>query len=207
VEDSELIVAIAAFRDRTSARHAVEALHGKGFHHRQTGLVSSPPENTRRNADVTGRHRGKGAVAGLIAGAILGAVCGGALGEFVSSTGYRLESGLIAGLICGAVVGLIVGALTGLGMPRRDPLWMERQDAHAPTIVMAAAGDRWGDACDIMLRHEGTLVGDGKLVTARTDEVAVTGQRQPVAERRAVPVAAGAPDAPPPPPPPPPADR
>ena len=199
--ETELIVAIAAFRDRTAARKAIEALHGKGFHHRQTALVSDAPEKRKRNADVVGRHRGKGAAAGLVSGAILGAVCGGALGAFVTSTGYSIVSGAVAGAILGAVVGLLVGALTGLGMPRRDPLYQERLDAHAQTIVMAAAGDRWSDACDILLRHDGTLIGDGKLIAGRVREVGLVGQQaRPAARTAAEPVAAG-PYAPPPPPP------
>ena len=190
--ETELIVATATFPDRTAASKAVEALHRKGFHRRQTGLVSTPPESTKRNADVIGRHHGKGAAAGLIAGAILGAVCGGALGVFVSATAYDLTSGAIAGAITGAIVGLLLGALTGLGMPRRDPLWQQRQDAAAQTVVMAAAGERWSDAAAVLVRSGGTLIGDGKLITGRSQEVALRGEARPIA---------------PPPPPPPPVTR
>ena len=187
--ESELIVATAAFPDRTAAAKAVEALHRKGFHRRQTGLVSTPPDNTKRNADVIGRHRGKGAISGLISGAVLGAVCGGALGIFVPATAYDLASGALAGAIAGAVVGLLLGALTGLGMPRRDPLWQQRQDAAAQTVVMAAAGERWSDAAAVLVRSGCTLIGDGKLIAGQAREVALRGEAQPIA--------------PPPPPPPP----
>lgn len=152
--------AIGVFRTQDEARDAIRALRGAGFAAGDISLLAADRGEARELASETGTHTGEGAATGIVAGGILGGLGGwlvgiGALaipgvGPFIAAGAFGAA---LTGAAVGAGVGVIAGALIGMGLPREEADWYEREVKGGGTLVAVRAGGRYAEAHDLLHRH------------------------------------------------------
>ncbi len=165
---------VGIFDTPAAARRAVEELHRAGFgnnqltmvhHHRPAGDVEVTDLDAAKAAQVSGESKEAG---GAALGAATGAAIGGAIAVGVLTipglgpvllAGSLITSAVIAslatGVVGGAIGGGIVGALVGLELPEHEARLYEKELKEGRALVGVRAGDRTGEAWDIMHNNGG----------------------------------------------------
>ena len=152
----ERFTIVGLFTDRAAAESAVAALAAAGFAHEHIGFAGHGDA-----ASTEGTEHAAGALKGAAGGSLTGGVVGGVLGALatvlIPGIGPVLAGGLLAGIVAGAVtggaIGGIGGALTGMGVPKQDADYYEKEFRGGRTLVAVDAGDRRTEAEQIMLDH------------------------------------------------------
>jgi uncharacterized protein (TIGR02271 family) len=151
---------VGVFHERDDAREAIEALKDDGFAADTISILSPDKDETREMAEETGTHAGSGAATGLVAGGVLGGLGGwlvgiGALaipgvGPFIAAGAFATALG---GAAIGAGVGAIAGALVGMGVPKEEADYYEREVRGGRTLVTVRAEGRYDQAQRILRDH------------------------------------------------------
>src|SRR5688572_4535368 len=155
---------VGVFNDRLAAEEAVDALHQAGFAHDKIGyaLRGSDADAGGMITDADGAKDAKGAVAGAVTGGMVGGVLAAGISMLIPGVGPLVAGGVLAaffgGAIAGTAVGGILGAMTGLGISEDEARFYEQRFNEGKAIVAVRAGDRFGEAVQILNRTGGQHV-------------------------------------------------
>jgi len=161
----------AVFPTKEQAQGAIKELKEKNFSDSNIGFaMRERDEHGVIREEKTGTHAGTGAATGIVAGGILGAIAGllvaaGTLmipgvgpfifGGVLASTFGVAGAGAVAGGVAGAVAGGILGALIGLGIPRHEAEYFEREVQAGKALVTVTAEGRADEAAYILEKRGG----------------------------------------------------
>jgi hypothetical protein len=152
---------VAAFEDRAQAERAVDELERAGFEHDRIGFALRGADVARGGmaTDAQGTKDLTGAATGAMTGGMIGGVLATAAALLVPGVGPIVAGGLLAsffgGTIAGTAVGGILGAMQGLGVSEDEAKYYESKFDEGKAIVAVRAGDRSGEAGDLLRRHGG----------------------------------------------------
>jgi hypothetical protein len=152
--------AVGVFDSRLEANQAVTELQEAGFGQNQIGVAmrhapspvdASRSEDTEDQMDTT-----SGGLAGVLGGLGLGALAGvGVLTGVIPVVGPAIAAGTLGVILSNAIAGAgivgLVGALVGAGLPKREAEYYQEQFEAGRIIVTVDAGDRCGEATEILL--------------------------------------------------------
>ena len=150
---------VGVFEDRTQAEQAVQDLERAGFKADEIGYAIRGATDVRGGmiTDASGTKDGKGAATGAATGAGVGAILGAAAAMLLPGVGPVVSLGILTmaagGAVAGTAVGGILGAMTGLGISEEEAQFYQNEFNSGRAIVAVKAGDRAGDAADILRRH------------------------------------------------------
>ena len=147
---------VGVFTDRAAAESAVAALEQAGFTHEHLGFAGhGDPASTEGTDHAAGAL--KGAARGSLSGGAVGGLLGALATVLIPGIGPVIAGGLLAGIVAGAVaggaIGGIGGALTGMGVPKHDAEYYEKEFRGGRTLVTVDPGDRRAEAEQIMRAH------------------------------------------------------
>jgi uncharacterized protein (TIGR02271 family) len=157
---------VGVFEDRRHAEAAVRDLENAGFRDDQIGLA-------RRDGDTAGGGSGgsgdvttdtgpgSGAATGAVTGTVLGGLLGAAAALLIPGVGPVVAAGILgpiigsaaAGAGIGALGGGLVGGLVTTGVREEDAQYYGGEFEAGRTLVTVKAGDRAGEAREILGRH------------------------------------------------------
>ncbi|HEY8815854.1 MAG TPA: hypothetical protein VIP57_12220 [Candidatus Dormibacteraeota bacterium] len=150
------VTIVGVFTDRAAAESAVVALEGAGFTHEHIGFASHGDPATKEGGDHAAGAL-KGAASGSLTGGAVGGLLGALAAVLIPGIGPVIAGGLLAGIVAGAVaggtIGGVGGALTGLGVPKEDAEYYDKEFRGGRTLVTVDAGDRRMEAEKIMREH------------------------------------------------------
>ena len=152
---------VGVFEDRSQAEQAVVDLERAGFNSEQIGYAIRGADDVRGGmiVDAQGTKDGVGAARGAATGASVGAILGAAAALILPGVGPVVSLGILTmaagGAVAGTAVGGILGAMTGLGISEEEAQFYEREFHSGRAIVAVKAGERAGDAAEILRRHGG----------------------------------------------------
>ena len=161
----------AVFATKELAEGAIKELKDKHFSDQNIGFaMRERDEHGVIREERTGNHAGAGAATGFVAGGVLGAIAGylvaiGTLvipgvgpfifGGVLATTLGAVGAGAVTGAAAGAVAGGILGALIGLGIPRHEAEYFERELQAGKALVSVTAEGRADEAAYILEKHGG----------------------------------------------------
>lgn len=138
----------AVYRDRDSARLAIDRLLEAGFSRDDISALSADPTLPGRQLGVESRTKApEGAAMGAAAGGVIGAVAATlvAVGAVTIPGLGLLAAGPVlaafAGAGAGGAAGAIIGALAGLGIPEHEARMFADQVEAGGTLVGVTAHD------------------------------------------------------------------
>jgi hypothetical protein len=156
---------VGVFRDRESARAAVNELRRLGFEESQIGILGREPDaRTLTGETATGTAEAskweEGAATGVAAGAGIGALWAlGMAAGVLPAIGPVIAGGVLASVLASAAgaaaVGGIVGALVGLGIPEEEARYYEGEFTSGRTLVTVRAPGRYEEAEEVLGRYGG----------------------------------------------------
>jgi hypothetical protein len=162
----------ALFEMRQEAEDAINALKARGFRGDQIGIALRDRTAQGELVEDTGTKAADGAATGAVSGGLLGGVVGflvgvGALaipgiGPIVSAGVLTTVFGAagataLAGAGIGAATGGIVGGLIGMGIPETEAAYFESGFRKGHVLVTVNAGNRIGEAIDVLQQYGGDL--------------------------------------------------
>ncbi|MCE9579388.1 MAG: general stress protein [Deltaproteobacteria bacterium] len=168
-------VMIGVFHSLGDAHRAIDQLRDAKFSDKKVGVLShdkhGDPE-VKSFKDMHGNKSGTGAAIGAAAGAGGGALWAlGIAAGILPAIGPVIAGGIFAAIAAsaasGAAAGVMVGALTGLGVTDDEATYYDEQFKAGRTVVVVQAGDRAGEAYEILAQNHSTnphLVDPAKLV-------------------------------------------
>ncbi|MBV9119387.1 MAG: YsnF/AvaK domain-containing protein [Chloroflexi bacterium] len=164
---------VGVFDNRGESQQCVDELHRAGFSDDQIGWTTRG-EQGGGTMEGTANHAGEGAGAGLLTGAGIGAAAGAVLTGLIPGIGPFLAGGILAGVLGGAAAGAaaggLIGALTGMGVPKEEAEYYNREFEAGHTVVTVRADSRYAEAQAIMdrfhARRAGTGLGSSHATTA-----------------------------------------
>jgi TM2 domain-containing membrane protein YozV len=149
----EKATVVGVFTDRAAAESAVAALEQAGFTHEHLGFAGHGDPASTEGTDHAGGAL-KGAARGSLSGGAVGGLLGALATVLIPGIGPVIAGGLLAGIVAGAVaggaIGGIGGALTGMGVPKQDAEYYEKEFRGGRTLVTVDPGDRRAEAEQIM---------------------------------------------------------
>jgi len=159
---------VGVFPDRADATSAVNALRAVGFEENQIGVISrhaskrAEEHGTGLKDDPTGTRWEEGTGIGAAAGAATGLGLGVAVAAgLIPPVGPIIAGGTLIALLAsagaGAAAGTVVGGLIGLGIPEDEAAVYESEVTSGRTLVTVAAGERAGEALDILRGNKGSV--------------------------------------------------
>ncbi len=151
---------IGVFDTHARAQQAVAELRAAGFLDEQIGFAARQGTTHEHRTVASSDFAAEGAATGLAAGAGLGALWGiGIVTGVMPVLGPALAGGALAAILSSAVAGAAVaglaGALVGLGIPRDEAEYYEREFEAGRVIVTVAAEGREPEARLIIERNGG----------------------------------------------------
>ena len=158
MNESERTTAVGVFGDRGHAQIAIDELCRQGFSMDQIGFVMHEGRTKIEPLQMEqGNKAGEGAAAGLATGGTIGGLVGAAMAtSIIPGIGPVIAGGLLVGLVSGAVAGMasggLFGTLVGLSIPEEEAKGYEKEFHSGRTVVTVHAGDRYGDAVEILRR-------------------------------------------------------
>lgn len=175
---------VGVFHERDDAREAIDALKNDGFAPDSISVLSPDKQATESMAEETGTHAGSGAATGAVTGGILGGVGGwlvgiGALaipgvGPFIAAGAFATALG---GAAIGAGVGAIAGALVGMGVPKEEAEYYEREVKSGRTLVTVRSDGRYDHAQRILREHGAYDIETGAAAARTQTNMGVIDQR------------------------------
>ena len=154
---------VALFKDRDTARAAVNELRRLGFLESQIGVLSRDPAaqavtGETATATVEGSKWEEGAATGVAAGAGVGALWAlGIAAGVLPAIGPVIAGGLLASVLAsaagGAAIAGVVGALIGLGIPEEEVKYYQRELKAGRYLVTVKTGSRLAEAERLLRRH------------------------------------------------------
>ena len=149
---------VGVFRDRTEASNAIEALKGAAFAIDDISILMPDTAHVRAGDDTSNTDFGSAGPA--VAGGVLGGAAGWlvGVGSFViPGIGPFIGAGALLASLAGAAIGASVGALASglmqMGMPEEEARWYEQEVHSGRTLVTVQAGQRSGEARELLRRH------------------------------------------------------
>ncbi len=150
-------VIVGVFPDRVAAGDAIIALKDAGFDTTQMGFMTRRHQQAEQDADDLDDDLGVDVETGAATGGMLGGALGAiqaATGTFiVPGVGSFIAAGMLATATAGGAAGAIVGGLVGLGVPREEAEYDNRQAQAGATLVTVDAVGHEDEARAILLRH------------------------------------------------------
>src|SRR5581483_5560243 len=141
-----------------------------GFSVDDISILMPDAEHARAGEDTS--NTDFGAAGPAVAGGVLGGAAGWlvGLGSFViPGVGPFIGAGALAAAAVGAAIGASVGALASglmqMGVPEEEARWYEQEARSGRTLVTVRAGDRYGEARDLLRRFGAYDVEQGEPAT------------------------------------------
>ena len=162
----------ALFERREDAEDAINALKTRGFRGDQIGIALRDRTAQGQLIEDTGSKAADGAATGAVSGGLLGGVVGFLIGVgalAIPGIGPIVSAGVLttvfgaagatalAGAGIGAATGGVVGGLIGMGIPETESTYFESGFRKGHVLVTVNAGNRIGDAVDVLQQYGGDL--------------------------------------------------
>jgi len=162
----------ALFENRSDAEDAINALKARGFRGDQIGIALRDRTAQGQLIEDTGSKAADGAATGAVSGGLLGGVVGFLVGVgalAIPGIGPVVSAGVLstvfgaagatalAGAGIGAATGGVVGGLIGMGIPETEAAYFETGFRKGYALVTVNAGNRVGDAVDVLQQYGGDL--------------------------------------------------
>jgi hypothetical protein len=149
---------VGVFATHAKAQQAIVELQRAGFSDEQIGFAARQEMEGAHGHIVTSDYAAEGTAAGLAAGAGMGALWGvGIVTGVMPVLGPALAGGALAAILssaaAGAAVAGLAGALLGLGIPKDEAEFYEREFHAGRVVVTVAAEGREAEARLIMQRN------------------------------------------------------
>ena len=142
------------FPKRGQAEEALRQLIAAGFDRHSIGIIMRDNEEASALAHEQGLHSTAGAVTGSVLGGGAGTLLAATGSLIVPGIGPFIAGGILATALAGGAVGWLAGGLIGLGIPHERADYFQRLVEEGWTLLTVDAGDRVGEARDI-LRENG----------------------------------------------------
>jgi hypothetical protein len=156
------VTAVGVFADWQHAQQAVDDLGRAGFRADQIGMVARGGEEWREGAPGLGEDSKweEGAIGGAITGAGIGSLWAlGIAGGILPVIGPVVAGGVLTSVLSsaagGAAIGGVVGALIGLGVPKEEAHYYERELKAGRSLVTVKTEGLYEEAVDILRRRGG----------------------------------------------------
>jgi hypothetical protein len=152
---------VGVFQWHANAQQAVAELRAAGFTDRQIGFAARHGQSDARGNFVAGDYAAEGTAAGVATGAGLGALWGIGIvtGVMMPVLGPALAGGALAAILssaaAGAAVAGLAGALVGLGIPKDEAEYYQREFESGRVVVTVAAEGRELEARRIIEQNGG----------------------------------------------------
>ena len=154
---------VGVFESHAKAQQAVAELRHAGFRDDQIGVIARNASAARDtdDDDLAGdNYAGEGAATGIAAGAGLGALWGmGIVAGVMPVLGPAIAGGALAAILTSAAAGAaaagLAGALVGMGIPKEEAEFYQREFHSGRVLVTVAANGRGEEAMRIMQRSGG----------------------------------------------------
>lgn len=153
---------VGVFEHRYQAERAVEHLRRAGFNEDDIGFASREGSWTKTEDHLAAadsgaaQDAGSGAVTGMLTGGIVGGLLAAGASLLIPGVGPIIGGGILAATLAGAATGAaaggLIGALTGLGVSEDDARIYEEHVKSGRLLVTVQAGDRAGQAEEILTR-------------------------------------------------------
>ena len=178
---------VGVFESHARAQQAVAELRQAGFGDDQIGVIARNvgAARERDDDDLADNYAGEGAATGIAAGAGLGALWGmGIVAGMMPVLGPAIAGGALAAILTSAAAGAaaagLAGALVGMGIPKEDAEYYQKEFQAGRVLVTVTAGER-GLTAENILRQSG-----GHDISSRPDSTQpAIGRRPPMGEHHA----------------------
>lgn len=150
---------VGVFPNLEQVERAVLQLRDAGFTSRQIGLiVKDPTKRDRYDRSALEEAAPDATKKATETGAVLGSVLGGILGASVAVVlpgigPVILAAALAAAITSGAVAGSLVGHLYGLGLPKHEVEFFQKEFEAGRPLLTVETDDRYSEALAIMTQH------------------------------------------------------
>ncbi len=152
---------VGVFDSHAKAQQAVAELRHAGFREDQIGVIARNVGASRDtdDDDLADNYAGEGAATGIAAGAGLGALWGmGIIAGVMPILGPAIAGGALAAILTSAAAGAAAaglgGALVGMGLPKEEAEYYQKEFDAGRVLVTVAAEGRAIDA-ESILRQSG----------------------------------------------------
>jgi uncharacterized protein (TIGR02271 family) len=153
---------VGVFESHAKAQQAVAQLRQAGFRDDQIGVIARNVAAARDtdDDDLTGdNYAGEGAATGIAAGAGLGALWGmGIFAGLLPALGPAIAGGALATILTSAAAGAaaagLAGALVGMGIPKEEAEYYQRE-FHAGRVLVTVTADGRATEAEQILRRNG----------------------------------------------------
>jgi hypothetical protein len=144
---------VGVFESHAKAQQAVAELQHAGFRDDQIGVIARNTSAARDtdDDDLADNFAGEGAATGIAAGAGLGALWGmGIVAGVMPVLGPAIAGGALAAILTSAAAGAaaagLAGALIGMGLPKEEAEYYQREFHSGRVLVTVSANGRAAEA-------------------------------------------------------------
>jgi len=157
---SKFTTVVGIFETHAQAQQAVADLKGAGFTDDQISIAARDHTTSPSGNVIGDDYSGEGAATGIAAGAGIGALWGlGVVAGVMPVLGPAVAAGSLAAILssaaAGAAVAGLAGALVGLGIPKEEAEFYEREFEAGRVVIAVAAHGREPEARLIIQRNGG----------------------------------------------------
>jgi uncharacterized protein (TIGR02271 family) len=152
---------VGVFDSHAKAQQAVAELRHAGFRDDQIGVIARNVGAARDtdDDDLAENYAGEGAATGLAAGAGLGALWGmGIIAGVMPVLGPAIAGGALAAILTSAAAGAaaagLAGALVGMGIPKEEAEYYQKE-FHAGRVLVTVHADARAIDAESILRQNG----------------------------------------------------
>lgn len=152
---------VGVFDSHAKAQQAVAELRHAGFRDDQIGVIARNVGAARDtdDDDLADNYAGEGAATGLAAGAGLGALWGmGIIAGVMPILGPAIAGGALAAILTSAAAGAaaagLAGALVGMGIPKEEAEYYQKE-FHAGRVLVTVHADARAIDAESILRQNG----------------------------------------------------
>ena len=181
---------VGVFDTHARAQQAVSELRNVGFTDDQIGVAArSRATQPDRTGTLGDDYSGEGTAAGIAAGAGIGALWGlGVTAAVLPAIGPAIAGGALAAILssaaAGAAIAGLAGALVGMGIPKEEAEYYQREFEAGRVVVTVAAEGREAEARLIIQRNGGYDQGSRPETGMGRTSVDVPVQRDELARER-----------------------
>jgi hypothetical protein len=151
---------VGVFETHARAQQAVADLKAVGFTDAQIGMAARDHAAHPSGHVIGDDYTGEGAATGIAAGAGLGALWGlGIVAGVMPVIGPAIAAGSLAAILSSAAAGAalagLAGSLVGMGIPKEEAEYYQREFEAGRVVVTVAAAGREPEARLIIQRNGG----------------------------------------------------